>query len=59
MNELSTYLFYEMVMGVILGYLNDTANKVPQSVRRANLTGRIVCKTAIQVIWKLICIIYL
>jgi hypothetical protein len=56
MNELTTYLFYEMIMGVVLGYLNDTVNKVPPTVRRANLTGRIVCKAVIQIVWKLICI---
>ncbi len=55
MSEFSLFLLYEMVVGISLGYLNDTVHKVPTSVRRANFCGRLINKAVIQLGWKLIC----
>jgi hypothetical protein len=54
MDTLALFLIYEMILGSALGYMNDTVHKVPSEVRQANLTGKIVNKTLIQLGWKLI-----
>lgn len=54
METFTYYLIYEMISGLILGYANDTVHKVPKQVRNANLTGKLVNKTLIQIGWKLI-----
>jgi hypothetical protein len=54
MDTLALFLIYEMIFGSVLGYVNDTVHKVPSEVRQANLTGKVVNKTLIQLGWKLI-----